>query len=420
MRRVLLALLAAVAAASAAGCGGRAAAGLPGDQPLSAAPQRQQVLVLVRLPPEHYRPQAAYGAGYADGLTRQAQRRAAGRIAHAHGLVLVDDWPMPLLGLDCFVMAAPPPQTAEAVSAILARDPGVVWSQPMHVYRAEAAAPASGDPLFQAEPAAREWRLAALHRIATGRHVSVAVVDSQVDLKQPDLAGQVAASRDFTSEPASAGEQHGTAVAGIIAAKADNGVGIAGVAPEARLLALRACWRQAGSGATVCDSLSLAKALHFAIERDAQVINMSLAGPPDLLLGKLLDVAKARGETVVAAYDPRLADGGFPASHAGVIPVADESLAKVRAGVYIAPGRDVPTTQPGGRWSLVDGSSYAAAHVSGLMALVRQRAAASGGAVTLVSIPPGGGPIDACATLSHSLRPCGATTARETLASLRH
>jgi hypothetical protein len=386
-------------------------------QPSPAAADRQEVLVLVRLPPEHYRPNAVYGAGYGDESGRAAERRLAGRIARAHGLTLVDDWPMPLLGLDCFVMAAPSPQTAEQAAEELSRDPDVAWSQPMHVYRAEGG-PARGDPLFRAQPAAREWRLAELHRIATGRGVLVAVIDSKVQADHPDLAGQVAASADFAPVRAHGAEQHGTAVAGIIAANADDGIGIAGIAPQAKLLALRACWQQSAPAAgTVCDTLSLAKALHFAIERGAQVINLSLAGPPDLLLGKLVDLALTRGATVVGAYDTRLSRGGFPASHAGVIAVAEESMARLPAGVYTAPGRDVPTTEPGGRWSLVDGSSYAAAHVSGLAALARQRVA--GGGLVLVAARSGGGAIDACTTLSRTLRPCGPAIGGETRISLR-
>lgn len=388
--------------------------------PAAAVDAGQEVLVLVRLPPNHYRPDVDYGGGYADDLSRQAQRRLAGRIAHAHGLILVDDWPMPLIGLDCFVMAAPRgPQGLEQATAALARDPGVAWTEPMHLYHAQGGATAAGrgDPLFAAEPAARQWRLAELHKLATGRRVSVAVIDSQVEAKHPDLAGQVASNADFTLQRASSGERHGTGVAGVIAAKEGNGLGVAGVAPGARLFALRACWEEGRAPDTVCDSVSLAKALHFAIERHAQVINLSLAGPPDMLLGRLLDVALARGVTVVAAYDPNLPSGGFPASHAGVIRVADESLASVQPGVYSAPGRDVPTTQPGGRWSLVDGSSYAAAHVSGLVALLRERRGASGGAVTLVSSRPGGGTIDACASLAGCVQPI---LASQPVANLAH
>ncbi len=414
MRRRLRALFTGLFACALAG-GSAAARAAPPDA-------AHEILVLVRLPAEHYRPSADYGAGYADELSRRAERRLAGRIARAHRLALVDDWPMPLLGLDCFVMAAPLGRSAEAAAAELARDPAVAWTEPMHLYSGQAAAVAGhNDPLFRAQPAAREWRLAELHKVATGSRVSVAVIDSQVDAAHPDLAGQFAVSEDFAPAPAPrGGERHGTGVAGVIAAKADNGIGIAGVAPQARLIALRACWQSAGAAAaTVCDSVSLAKALHFAIERRAQVINLSLAGPPDLLLAKLVDAARGRGITVVAAYDPSLPHGGFPASHPGVIAVADESLAQAPPGVYSAPGRDVPTTQPGGRWSLVDGSSYAAAHVSGLMALVREHAGLSGRALALVSTRPGGGPIDACATLLRDPRPCGSATASAAKAALQ-
>ena len=419
MRRPPLRRFAWLAASVWAACAGPAAAAAPPAVTV-AAPQggpsagrdaRQEVLVLVRLPPAHYRPGADYIGGYADDLSRKTQRQLAERIARAHKLTLVDDWPMPLLGLDCFVMAAPGgPKEAAQAAAALARDPAVAWTEPMHLYHAEgqpaAASPARGDPLFAAQPAAREWRLADLHKTATGRRVPVAVIDSQVETDHPDLQGQIAAKADFTPQPSSSGERHGTGVAGVIAAKENNGLGVAGVAPGARLLALRACWEAGAGQGTVCDSVSLAKALHFAIERRVQVINLSLAGPPDMLLGKLLDVALARGATVVAAFDPHLPQGGFPASHKGVVRVADESLASVQPGVYSAPGQDVPTTQPGGRWSLVDGSSYAAAHVSGLMALLRERARASDGALTLVSTRPGGGSIDACASLLGQARAC--------------
>src|SRR5206468_548036 len=76
-------------------------------------------------------------------------------------------------------------------------------------------------------------------------------------------------------------ELHGTAVAGIIGARADNSVGIVGVAPEAGLMALRACWQAPpDESAAVCSSFTLAKALQFAIDNNAKVINLSLGGPP--------------------------------------------------------------------------------------------------------------------------------------------
>ncbi|MGN6123615.1 MAG: S8 family peptidase [Sphingomonas oligoaromativorans] len=370
----------------------------------------QQILVLLRLAPEHYRPGGDYGGSYGSSPASGARDRLARHIAKAHGLTLVTDWPMPLLGLDCYVMAVPKGRTTDAAAAEVSHDAGVAWSEPMHIYRAQGSAAWKEDPLFRAEPAAHEWRLADLHKIATGRGVTVAVIDSRIESNHPDLAGQIAVQQDFVGDGSTAPEQHGTGVAGVIAAIAGNGIGIAGVAPRARLMGLRACWQTAGKTPTapdtLCNSLSLAKALHFAIDHRAQIINMSLSGPPDPLLGRLIDMGLARGATLVAAIDPNQPDGGFPASHPGVIAVAEEGMVPPSAKGYLAPGRDIPTTQPGGRWYLVNGSSYAAAHVSGLAALLHEKRVAAGGALTLVSARPGGGVIDACASLLRAARPC--------------
>jgi len=221
------------------------------------------------------------------------------------------------------------------------------------------------------------------------------VIDSELEDRHPDLDGQVIINRNFIAGRSPAAEQHGTGIAGIIAARADNGIGIAGVAPGARLLGLRACWQT--PDATVCDSLSLAKAIYFAIDEHVDVINLSLSGPEDRLLRELLKLALAHGSAVVTAFDMKLPDGGFPASMPGVIAVSDASLAGSRGDVYTAPGQDVPTTEPGGRWFLVNGSSFAAAHVSGLVALMRERRRSA--SLVLVSQRRGGGVIDACATL---------------------
>jgi len=373
--------------------------------PASAAPdsgaESREILVMLRLSPDHYRPNASYGGDYGDRATGNARRRLAQQVARRNGLELVDTgWPMPLLGIDCYVMRVPGDGAVDAAIARVEADPQVAWSQPMQLYRAKAS---TSDPLFATQPAATLWRLADLHRIAIGRGVIVAVIDSKIDVTHPDLAGQFVADRDFVAPPARAPELHGTEVAGIIAAKADNGIGIAGIAPAARLMALRAC-RQDGASAdaTFCTSLSLAKAIDFAIQRGAKVINLSLAGPPDRLLEQLLQAALARNIAVVAAFDPSLPGGGFPASKPGVIAVANEGMASLPPHVYAAPGLDVPTTQPGGKWYLVDGSSFSAAHVSGLIALVREEHATATG-TALVAAGPDGGAVDACATLLHAV-----------------
>jgi subtilisin family serine protease len=385
----------------AAFCGGAAPA--PQDNESDA---RQEILVLLYLAPEHFRPDAGYSSGYGGDMGRGARRALASRLARGHGLTLVTDWPMPVLGVDCYVMEIPsgqgPDRTAEKLAQVLSRDARVVWAQPMNVFRTQGSgsdlALGHNDPFYPMQPAARAWRLAELHELATGRGVSVAVVDSGVEQAHPDLAGQVGIAENFIEGHAFAGERHGTAVAGIIGAHADNGIGIAGIAPQATLMALRACWEKSPDE-TLCTSLSLAKALHFAITHRTAVINVSLSGPQDRLLGQLIDAALSRGITVVAAADPSFPDGGFPASHAGVWAVTDHASTH-REQVLLAPGQDTPTTAPGWGWQVVSGASYAAAHVAGLAALLHEL----GGTRSAVPFHQilvllASGDIDTCATL---------------------
>lgn len=377
------------------------------QEPAEVAADRQ-ILVMLRLSPPHFRPNASYGGDYGDGVSRAAQRRIASRIARDNQLELLDDWPMPLIGIDCFVMRVPSAMSVENAVARVSRNRMVAWSEPMRIYRAQNQERGGRDPLFAAQTVAASWRLADLHRVSTGRGVSIAVVDSRIEVGHPDLAGQFAADEDFVPNRPERPETHGTGVAGVIAAKAGNGVGIAGVAPGARLMALRACWQTGGATeeeATVCDTLSLAKALIYAVERRAQVINLSLSGPPGPLLQRLIEIMLARKASVVAAFDPTLPNGGFPASQQGVIAVADESLPSLPPEVYAAPGRDVLTTQPGGRWYLVNGSSYAAAQVSGLVALLREQHEAPTQPV-LIATRASGGKIDACATIVRTSAAC--------------
>ena len=259
-------------------CGFAAAAGAvePAREPTApGVDSQQQVLVLLRLPPAHFRADGNYASGYADASGRAARRRIAEALARAHGLSLATAWPMPIVGLDCFVMEIPASRRADEVAVQLSQEPEVEWAQTMNLFRALA----HDDPLFGMQPAAASWHLAELHGAATGRDVRVAVIDSGVQLDHPDLAEQIDTRLDLTGDRTCLGEDHGTAVAGIVAARADNKIGIAGVAPGARVLALRAC-RQVPSGGASCTTLGLALALSAALEKGAQVINLSLGGRP--------------------------------------------------------------------------------------------------------------------------------------------
>jgi subtilisin family serine protease len=364
-----------------------------------ATPAPLQVLVMLRSPPAHARVDGSYGAtGYGDAARAQSQARVGARIAAAHGLRVVTLWALPTLGMDCVVLALPPGAGLEASIAALQSHAEVAWAQPMNEFQAQG----HTDPLYSLQPAAAQWHLDDLHAVATGRHVLVAIVDSGVDDTHPDLAQAVETRANFVDGSPWLAELHGTAVAGLVGARADNGIGMVGIAPDARLLALRACW-EVSARQTLCNSLSLAKALNFAIERHAEVINMSLSGPSDLLLGRLIDVALAHSQQVVAAVDAHAVGGGFPAAHPGVIAVSD-ALADAPLGglpgAWAAPARDLPTTVPGGGWRMVSGTSFAAGQVAGLLAVMDQAQAESGAAppVTRLVRLPGGG-IDACASL---------------------
>jgi len=101
----------------------------------------REILVMLRLAPPHYRPNSSYGGDYGDGASRTARHRIALRIAHRNRLELVDGWPMPLVGVDCYVMRVPADITIEVAVAQVSKDPSVVWSEQMGAFRTEGEAP---------------------------------------------------------------------------------------------------------------------------------------------------------------------------------------------------------------------------------------------------------------------------------------
>lgn len=362
----------------------------------------RKVMVMLKLGADHFQSGADYGGGsYGSALSAKARERMARRIAREHGLTFVESWPMPRVGVDCVVLRITDGRSIEEVIGELEKLPEVSWSQALNEFSMQSAGAAGqpyNDRLYAAQP--RGWHLGSLHRYATGKGVTIAIIDSRIDVRHPDLAGQIAASPDFAPAEERGAERHGTGVAGIIAARPGNAMGIAGIAPGARVLGLRACWERPRGGTTVCNSLSLARAMVFALDNHADVINMSLTGPRDQLLATLIGQAVSRGTTVVAAIDESHPAASFPALVQGVVPVGDERLSARGAGVYIAPGLDVPTTEPEGKWSLVSGSSYAAAHVSGLAALVRQLSGNRTRHLTAGQLLGPQGRIDACAAIA--------------------
>lgn len=300
--------------------------------------------------------------------------RAANRIADDFGLVRMDEWPIRPLNVFCLVFAIPRDAAVDDLLEALAARPEVAMVQRMNEFVVMARAPAdTDDPYADLQHALKTLELRAAHRWTTGEGVDIAVVDTGADYTHPDLQSQIADYVDFVESDLARfrADAHGTAVAGVIAAAAGNGYGIVGVAPASRLAVLKACWYEPGKRTAVCDSFSIAKALSHAIESGADIINLSLAGPHDPLLAALVSVARQRGIVVIAAA-PDGTDRGFPAGEPGVIVV---DLSPGSSGIahvdrVLAPGIDILVAMPDGRFDYLSGSSLAAAHVTGIVALM--------------------------------------------------
>jgi major intracellular serine protease len=297
-----------------------------------------------------------------------------------YGLEQVGTFPLTSLGVQCVVFQVSENRPLDDVLAQLTVDRRVESVQQNQFFQGLGAL--AGDPYGSFQYGPRAVHADRAHAWVTGRGVRVAVVDTGIDTNHPDLRERVVKTINFVEggEKTFTSDYHGTAVAGVIGARADNGTGIYGVAPDADLLAVKACWhRRPGTSEAWCSSWTLAKAIDFAIVERVRVLNLSLSGPPDPLLGRL--IVKAISEqsiTVVAAVmergDPALS---FPANLSTVIAVvSSDAQGRVRAGAgkhptpLAAPGVEVLTTVPNGAYDFLSGSSFATAHVSGIVALV--------------------------------------------------
>jgi len=162
----------------------------------------------------------------------------------------------------------------DARPAEVRRVPGVAWVEE-DVVRRLAFTPS--DPL-----AARQWYTSATHAydawdtLPPLAPVRVAVIDSGIDLSHPDLAPRIAAARSFVGGSPQDTRGHGTIVAGIIAAEPENSTGIAGLAPGAELLVAKVV---ADNGTISVEAE--ARAIHWAVDRGARVLNISLGGLRD-------------------------------------------------------------------------------------------------------------------------------------------
>jgi subtilisin family serine protease len=335
------------------------------------------------------------------------------------------------LGIHCAVFEIEPGASIDSVIANLDSDERVESVERMQEFEVQESNEhgAWDDPYLSLQRSLEDLGVTRAHRWSTGQGVRIAVIDTGIDVKHPDLRGQVSESRNFISGVDGAPDRHGTAIAGVIASVAGNHRGIVGVAPGARLLAFQACTQRSGAGRGTCTSFSLARALDHAISAGSDVLNLSLGGPSDPLLERLLREAIGRNIVVVAARGDDRSQALFPATLRGVIAVGS-SGAPTEAGRLAAPGLEVLTLVPPDGYDFLSGSSIAAAHVSGIVALLLERDPALRASdierlLVRTSRPVGRGgadyrmvvsACDALAELSSSIR-CGADDRPERAAS---
>jgi len=310
--------------------------------------------------------------GY-DGLQRyetsSAARAIMKAIAGEYRLTQLAEWPIPLLKVHCAVFEIPKDSTQAVVLQMLRAEPRVRLAEPMNVF--ETRSEAYNDPYVGLQSGFKQLDVADAHRLSRGEGVRVAVIDTGVDTAHPDLANRVVTTRDLvggTSEQFQR-DRHGTEISGVIAALANNHLGIVGVAPGVKLIALKACWQLTDDTDTArCNSFTLAKAISAAIDLRSQVVNLSLGGPSDPLLAQLVQTGIQRGIVFVgAASGP---GAGFPQDVPGVLAVsASESGVSTQHRLH-APGREILTLLPKGHYDFASGSSLAVAHVTGTVALI--------------------------------------------------
>lgn len=308
---------------------------------------------------------------------------SADSIAKSIGARTVSSFPQ----LGMAVLGMPSGTSATKAMATLAGNPGVAYAEPDGRMSAKVV---SNDPGL-----ARQWGHKAIDVFGAWDYtrgdprVVVAVVDTGIDLHHPDLEKQIIASRTFVPGTTSAADDngHGTHVAGVIAAESNNSVGIAGVAPGCKLLAVKVLDAK-GEGNTS----DIVAGLLYAADAGARIINLSLGGGSgSRALEEAIRYAHGKGSLVVAAMgnDGRNVQE-YPAAYAGVLSVGattrDGHIAEFsNFGGWIsvaAPGDGIWSTMPtyestlgetegaGMGYGFLSGTSMATPYVAGVAALV--------------------------------------------------
>ena len=319
-----------------------------------------------------YRNRKRYAVG-------SAAKRDAVSVADDYSLTEVDSWPIRSLSVYCVVYRAADDTGRPALVELLRNDPRVESAQLLNEFDTESRGEhVYDDPHANLQHGLKTMSVAAAHSRTRGRGVRIVIVDSSADARHEDLRGRVRRVSDFTGNKDAADMHHGTAVASVIGARSNNAKGIVGIAPEARLEVFAACWQGGESSSAVCNSFTLAKALDTVASDPPDIVNLSLAGPADPLLERLLRSLHAAGVILVAAGTDNTAvtETPFPASLDIVIGISssyggtsDTATAGESVELY-APGDQVLVATPEDSYDFRSGSSIASAHATGVIALM--------------------------------------------------
>ena len=307
-----------------------------------------------------------------DGALSDAQ---ADQLARRHGLERLQSQNFALIGATVGLFRITDRRSFETASRDLGTDASIrsVQRNFRYILQDRKAALTEGDP---AQYVVAKLRLPEAHGLARGANVTIAVIDSGIDAKHPELVNSIGDSFDALGSKEGP-HVHGTGIAGAIVAHAR----LIGSAPEARILAIRA-FSAAPKGAE-STSYVLLKALDYAALHGAQIVNMSFAGPKDPVIERSIAATAARGIVMVAASgnagptSPPL----YPAANPNVIAVSatdaqDRLFAASNRGSHIAiaaPGVDIFLPAPDEKYQMISGTSFSAAYVSGLAALLLER-----------------------------------------------
>jgi subtilisin family serine protease len=301
--------------------------------------------------------------------------QAINQFAQRYDLTQVETQNFPLIGTSLYRWRIGGSQTVGSVINAAGSENIVASVQPNYFFTLQDETPAlsRGDA---SQYVLRELRIGKAHQIATGKDVLVAVIDSEIDSKHPDLGGTVTKNFDALGG-SEAPHLHGTEMAGAIGAHGK----LLGIAPDVQILAAHAFDDTAGIAKGT--SFAIYKSLQWAADGSARIVNMSFAGPADPTLRRLLAAAYDKGMVLIAAAGnagPQ-SDPLYPAADPNVIAVtatdSDDHVFKMaNRGRYIAvaaPGVDIIALAPGDTYEMATGTSIAAAHVSGIAALLLER-----------------------------------------------